>query len=176
MSRDLPARPDMDFDIQGRAAHVYRGAYGGRHLRVAVIVSRFNEAIGRRLLEGALDCLTRHGVSREDVAVVWVPGAFELPSAAQRLASSGEFDAIVCVGAVIRGETPHFEFVSAEAARGIGEVARTTGIPVTFGVLTTDNVEQAEARAGGALGNKGFEAALAALEMADLFAQLPKPQ
>ncbi|HEX2239676.1 MAG TPA: 6,7-dimethyl-8-ribityllumazine synthase [Actinomycetota bacterium] len=174
MSRDVPGPPVTESGLEDRAAREYRGS-GGRHLRVAIVVSRFNEAIGRRLLDGALECLTRHGLSREDLAVVWVPGAFELPAAALRVAGSQEFDAVVCVGAVIRGETPHFEFISAEAARGIGEASRMTGIPITFGVLTTDSVEQAEARAGGALGNKGFEAALAALEMADLFTQLPKP-
>ena len=152
------------------------GSYEGRHLRVAVVASRFNETISRRLAEGALDCLRRHGVPEEFITVAWVPGAFELPAAAQRIASSGEVDAVVCVGAVIRGDTAHFDFVAAHAMNGIGRVALETGIPVTAGVLTTDTVEQAEDRAGGKLGNKGFEAALGALEMANLFAALPKPQ
>lgn len=153
----------------------YEGSYDGRNLRVAVIASRFNETIAKALLEGALDCLRRHGVADQDVTTVWVPGAFELPSAARRLARSKEVDAIVTVGAVIRGETAHFDYVAGHAARGIGDVATEFDIPVTFGVLTTENVQQAQDRAGGKLGNKGFEAALAALEMANLFAALPKP-
>ena len=152
------------------------GSYDGRHLRVAVIASRFNETITRQLLDGALDCLRRHGVPEEFVTVAWVPGAFELPAAAKRIATSGEVDAIVCVGAVIRGETAHFDFVAGHAMNGIGRVALETGIPVVAGVLTTETVEQADDRAGGKMGNKGFEAALAALEMANLFAALPKPQ
>lgn len=155
---------------------VIEGSFAGEHLRVGIVASRFNEAIVERLVDGARDCLTRHDVPDEFVTVVWVPGAFELPQAAGRLARSGEFDAIVCVGAVIRGDTPHFDYVAGEAARGVGDVALATGIPVTFGVLTTDSVEQADDRAGGKMGNKGFEAALAALEMANLFAALPKPQ
>ena len=154
----------------------YEGGFDGRGVRVAVVASRFNETIGRRLVSGALDCLRRHGVAEEDLFVAWVPGAFELPAVARRIATSGDVDAIVCVGAVIRGETPHFDHVASHAARGIGDVALNTGIPVTFGVLTTDTVEQAEARAGGKLGNKGFEAALAALEVPNLVAALPKPQ
>ncbi len=152
------------------------GGFAGEHLKVAIVASRFNEAIVERLVDGALDCLKRHAVPDEYVTVTWVPGAFELPQAANRLARSGEFDAIVCVGAVIRGDTPHFDYVAGEAARGVGDVALATGIPVTFGVLTTDSIEQADDRAGGKMGNKGFEAALAALEMANLFAALPKPQ
>lgn len=154
----------------------YEGSYDGRHLRIAVVASRFNETIGKRLLEGALDCLRRHGVREEEISVSWVPGAYELPLAAHRFAASGEVDAVVCVGAVIRGETPHFEFVAQGAARGISDVARDTGVPVSFGVLTTDDSAQAAERAGGKMGNKGFEAALVALEMANLMAELPKPQ
>lgn len=155
---------------------VIEGSFAGAHLRVAIVASRFNEAIVERLLDGARDCLARHEVPDEYVTVAWVPGAFELPQAANRLARSGEFDAVVCVGAVIRGDTPHFDYVAGEAARGVGEVALATGVPISFGVLTTDSVEQADDRAGGKMGNKGFEAALAALEMANLFAALPKPQ
>ena len=154
---------------------VYEGSFDGKRLRAAVVASRFNETVGKRLVEGALDCLQRHGVAEGDVSVVWVPGAFELPAAAMRLASSGEVDAIVCVGAVIRGETAHFDYVAGHACNGIGEVALRTGIPVTLGVLTTENTEQAMERAGGKAGNKGFEAALAALEMVNLFSSLPKP-
>ena len=152
------------------------GSYEGRHLRVAVVASRFNETISKQLLDGAVDCLKRHGVPEEFITVAWVPGAFELPSAAKRIASSGEVDAIVCVGAVIRGDTAHFDFVAGHAMNGIGTVALETGVPVSAGVLTTENVSQAADRAGGKMGNKGFEAALAALEMANLFAALPKPE
>ena len=152
------------------------GSYEGRHLRVAIVASRFNETISKQLLEGAIDCFKRHGVPEEFITVAWVPGAFELPSAAQRLAASGEVDAVVCVGAVIRGDTAHFDFVAGHAMNGIGRVALDTGIPVTAGVLTTENSKQARERAGGKMGNKGFEAALAAIEMANLFAALPKPE
>ena len=152
------------------------GDYEGRHLRIGVAASRFNETITKQLVDGALDCLRRHGVPNEFVTVAWVPGAFELPAVAKRLASSGEVDAVVCVGAVIRGETAHFDFVAGHAMNGIGRVALETGVPVTAGVLTTETVEQAADRAGGKMGNKGFEAASAALEMANLFAALPKPE
>ncbi len=154
----------------------YEGSLEGRHLRIAVIAARFNETISKQLAEGALDCLRRHGVPEEGIALVWVPGAFELPSAAQRLAASGEFDALVCVGAVIRGETAHFDYVAGHAAHGVGGASVATGVPITFGVLTTEDTQQAAERAGGKLGNKGFEAAAAALEMANLFASLPKPR
>jgi 6,7-dimethyl-8-ribityllumazine synthase len=139
---------------------------------VAIVASRFHEAITVRRVEGARATLVRHGVRAGDVRIVWVPGAFELPQAAGRLARSGGVDALVCVGCVIRGETPHFEYVAGEAARGISEVGRTTGVPTTFGVITADTREQAEARAGGAVGNRGEEAALAALELLALFAGL----
>ena len=145
------------------------GPLDGSTLRVAVVVSRFNEMITEKLLQGATDTAREHGVPEHAIDVVWVPGAFELPMAARRLAASGRYDAIACVGAVIRGQTPHFDFVAGEAARGIMDVARDFPIPVTFGVITSDNVEQAQARAGGAVGNKGREAMLAAIEMATLF-------
>jgi 6,7-dimethyl-8-ribityllumazine synthase len=153
----------------------YDGSFEARHLRVAIVAARFNESIVQRLVDGALDCFSRHGVPDEYVSTAWVPGAFELPVAATRIASSGEVDAVVCLGAVIRGDTPHFDFVAGAAAQGITDAALATGIPIAFGVLTTDTVEQAEQRAGGKMGNKGFEAALAAIEMANLFASLPKP-
>jgi 6,7-dimethyl-8-ribityllumazine synthase len=153
----------------------YEGTFDGRNLRVAIVAGRFNETIVKQLVEGALDCLRRHNVKESDVSVVWVPGAFEIPSTAKRLASSGEVDAIVCLGAVIRGETAHFDYVAGHASNGIGTVALETGLPITNGVLTTENVAQATDRAGGKMGNKGFEAALAALEMTNLFASLPKP-
>ena len=148
---------------------VFEGPLDGSELRVAVVVSRFNELITERLLEGAKRTASEHGVTEDALDVVWVPGAFELPMAAQRLAESGQYDAIACVGAVIRGETPHFDFVAGEAARGVADVAREFGLPVTFGVITSDTVEQAQARAGGAVGNTGREAMLAAIEMATLF-------
>lgn len=154
----------------------FEGSFEGAHLRVAVIASRFNEAIVERLVEGAVSCLLEHGVPDGYISTVWVPGAFELPVTAKRIASSGEFDAVVCVGAVVRGDTPHFDYVAGEAARGITDASLQTGIPITLGVLTTDTLEQAEERAGGAVGNKGFESALAALEMANLFESLPKPR
>ncbi len=153
----------------------YEGGLDARHLRVAVVASRFNRTITKALLEGALDLLRRHGAPEDDLSVTWVPGAFELPLAARRLASSGEVDAVVCVGAVIRGDTPHFDFVAQGAAAGIGRAALDTGIPIAFGVLTTDDTEQAAERAGGKLGNKGAEAAAVAVEMANLLAGLPKP-
>lgn len=153
----------------------YEGTFDARDLRVGIVVSRFNETIGKRLLEGAVDCLRRHGMRDEDITVVWVPGAFELPLAAQRLATSGEVDALITVGAVIRGETAHFDYVAGHASNGIGRVGLDTGIPITLGLLTTENSEQARERSGGKVGNKGFEAALAALEMASLMSALPKP-
>ncbi len=154
---------------------IYEGDFDGRNLRVAIVAGRFNETIVKQLVEGALDCLRRLHVKESDVSIVWVPGAFEIPSTVKRLATSGEVDAIVCLGAVIRGETAHFDYVAGHASHGIGAVALETGLPITNGVLTTENVAQATDRAGGKMGNKGFEAALAALEMANLFSSLPKP-
>ena len=140
-----------------------RDDWSGR--RVAIVVSRFNEVATGRLAAGARTCLLERGFAPSQIDEFWVPGAFELPLAADRLATRGDYDAVVALGCVIRGETPHFEFVSAEAARGLGEVALKHGLPVAFGVLTTDDAEQAMARAGGKHGNKGWEAAEAALEM-----------
>lgn len=155
--------------------NTYTGNYDARDLRIAVVASRFNETLSRRLVEGAVDEIVRHGASEDNVSVTWVPGAYELPLAAERIAGSGTVDACVCVGVVIRGETAHFEYVAGTAASGIADAARRTGVPITFGVLTTETTEQAEARAGGKLGNKGGEAAVAAIEMANLLAALPKP-
>jgi 6,7-dimethyl-8-ribityllumazine synthase len=149
-----------------------RSTVDGAGLRVAIVASRFNGSVVDLLLDGARECLRRHGVADADVAVYWVPGAFELPVAAQRAASSGRVDAVVCLGAVIRGETSHFEYVAAEAARGIQDVALRSSVPVSFGVLTTDTVEQARARAGGAHGNKGWDSALSALEMVKVLDEL----
>jgi 6,7-dimethyl-8-ribityllumazine synthase len=148
------------------------GSLDGAGLRIAVLLSRFNEPIGSKLLEGALGALGRRGVRPRDILVVRVPGAFELPSVALRLARSRRHHAIVCLGAVVRGDTPHFDYVAGEASRGIARVAYETGVPVLFGVLTTDTVEQALARAGGAHGNKGAEAAEGAIEMARLLGAL----
>ena len=146
----------------------------GRGRRFAIVASRFHEPITTRLVEGALDALRRHGARERDVEVVWVPGAFEIPQVAARLAGRGGVDAIVCLGCVIRGETPHFEYVAGEAARGIAEVGRLSGVPATFGVITAETQAQAEARAGGAVGNRGEEAALAALELVSLLARLAR--
>jgi 6,7-dimethyl-8-ribityllumazine synthase len=139
----------------------------GNH-RFAIVVGRFNEFIGSRLLSGALDAIERHGGQDENVTVVWVPGAFEIPLVASKLAKSGRYDAVICLGAVIRGSTPHFDYVSAEVAKGVASTALATGVPVIFGVLTTDTIEQAVERAGTKAGNKGWEAAVSAIEMANL--------
>lgn len=148
-----------------RELHGHLDAAG---LRLGIAASRFNDFITKRLLEGALDCWVRHGGSEQDVTVAWVPGAFELPWAALRLARTGRFDAVVCLGAVIRGGTPHFDFVAAEASKGIARVALEAPCPVIYGVLTTDTVEQAIERAGTKAGNRGWNAVLAAIEMARL--------
>jgi len=145
-----------------------------RQVRVAVVVARYNEIVTGRLLEGARQCLREKGVAEAQVDVVWVPGAFELPVAAEAAAASGRYAAIVALGCVIRGETPHFEYVAGEAARGLGNVALAHRLAVGFGVLTTESLEQAMARAGGAAGNKGYEAAEAALTTADVLAQLTR--
>lgn len=152
-----------------------RGQLRGDGLRVAVVCSRFNDLVTERLLAGVRDGLVRHGVDEGSITVAEVPGAFELPLVAARLASSGEYDAVVCVGAVIRGATPHFDLVAGQCAAGLQRAQLDTGVPVVFGVLTTDTVEQALDRAGGKAGNKGFAAAAAAIEMVDVLRQLPKP-
>ena len=153
----------------------FSGAPRGQGRRCAVVVSRFNETITHRLLDGALDGLVRHGVAFDDVDVFWVPGAWELPAAARRAAAADRYDAIVALGAVIRGDTPHFEFVAGEASRGLAAASADFDIPIAFGVLTCDTMAQAEARAGGEHGNKGWDSALAALEMADLLDQVDGP-
>jgi len=150
----------------------FTGAPHGAGRKVAAAVSRFNEAVTQKLVDGALDALTRHGVALDDIDVLWVPGAWELPMLARRLASMDHYDAVVALGAVIRGETPHFDYVAGEAARGLQQASADFETPVGFGVLTCDTMEQALARAGGAHGNKGWDAALAALEMADLLDRL----
>ena len=150
----------------------FSGAPRGQGRRCAVVVSRFNETITQRLLEGALDAFVRHGVAFDDVDVFWVPGAWELPAAARRVAATERYDALVALGAVIRGDTPHFDYVAGEASRGLSLASADFDLPIAFGVLTCDTLAQAEARAGGEHGNKGWDAALAALEMADLFDQV----
>lgn len=139
---------------------------------VAIVVSRFNESVTMRLLEGAIDALERHGGNRADIDVMWVPGAWELPAGARALLATERYDAIVALGAVIRGETPHFDFVAGEASRGLAKASAEFDVPIGFGLLTTDTLEQADARAGGVHGNKGWDAALAALEMVALFERL----
>jgi len=150
------------------------GVHDGSGKRVGVIAARFNEMVTGKLVEGAVEGLKKHGVDEDRIDVAWVPGAFELPLVAKRLARTERYDALICLGAVIRGETAHFELVANEAARGIAEVALDAGIPVIFEVLATEDLAQAEARAGGAHGNKGWEAAEAALEMAWLIDALPE--
>ena len=152
----------------------YAGQLRGDGRRVAVVTSRFNDLVTERLHAGCVDGLTRHGVDPGSITEAWVPGALELPLAAQRLASSGEVDAVVCLGAVIRGSTDHHIHVGGQCAAGVARVQLDTGVPVVFGVLTTDSLEQALERAGGKSGNKGFEAAATAVEMVDLLRQLPK--
>jgi 6,7-dimethyl-8-ribityllumazine synthase len=150
----------------------FSGSPSGNGRRFAVVASRFNETVTQKLVDGALDALVRHGAAAADVDVVWVPGAWELPAAVRRLLASERYDALVAVGAVIRGDTPHFNYVAGEASRGLADASAAFETPVGFGVLTCDTMAQAEARAGGEHGNKGWDAALAALEMADLFDRL----
>ena len=154
----------------------FRGDDRGRGRRFAIVAARFNEVVTAKLLTGAVDCLSSHDVEGDDLDVAWVPGAFELPLAARALATTGGYDAVICLGAVIRGETPHFDLVASQAAEGIRRVAEDTGVPVLFGVLTTDTLDQAVERAGGSHGNKGWDAAMAAIEMASLLDQLPKEE
>jgi 6,7-dimethyl-8-ribityllumazine synthase len=148
------------------------GKISAEGYRFGLVVSRFNDFISSKLLEGALDALKRHGATEEQLLLVRVPGAFEIPLAAKKLAESGKVDAVICLGAVIRGSTPHFDYVAAEVSKGIAVVALDTKVPVAFGVLTTDNLEQAIERAGTKSGNKGWDAAVAAMEMVNLFKQL----
>ena len=148
---------------------IIEGRLDAKGLKVGILVSRFNSFISDRLVDGAVDALLRHGADQDNLVVVKVPGAFEIPPAARKMATSGRYDALICLGAVIRGATPHFDYVSAEVTKGIAAVSMEAGIPVTFGVLTTDTLEQAIERAGSKAGNKGFDAAMAAIEMANLY-------
>ena len=153
-------------------ARVYEGKLSAEGMRFGIVVSRFNEFISSILLDGALDALVRHGAKEEEIEVAWVPGSFEIPSAARRMAASGRCQAVICLGAVIRGATPHFQYIAAEVAKGVAQVALAADVPVTFGVLTTDTIEQAIERAGTKAGNKGADAAMAAIEMANLLPRL----
>jgi 6,7-dimethyl-8-ribityllumazine synthase len=153
-------------------ANVHQATLQATGKKYAIVVSRFNEFISRRLLDGAEDCLVRHGADPGKIDVYWVPGSFEIPSAALRIAKAGKHDAVICLGAVIRGQTPHFDYVAGEAAKGVAHVALSTGVPTIFGVVTAETIEQAIDRAGAKSGNRGADAALAAIEMANLFAQL----
>jgi len=151
---------------------ILEGKISAEGFRFAIIVSRFNDFISSRLVEGAIDALNRHGATDEQVSLVKVPGAFEIPHTAKKLVESNRYDAIICLGAVIRGSTPHFEYVAAEVSKGIANVGIESKIPVTFGVLTTDSLEQAIERAGSKAGNKGWDAAMAAMEMVNLFKEI----
>ena len=150
----------------------YEGRLISEKARYGIVVGRFNEFISSKLLSGALDGLKRHGAADEDIEVAWVPGSFEIPLAAQKMAESGKYDAVLALGAVIRGATPHFDYVAVEVAKGIAQVSLKTGIPVIFGVLTTDTIEQAVERAGTKAGNKGYDAAVTAIEMVNLLKQI----
>ncbi len=143
-------------------------------LKFAIVVSRFNDFITNKLLDGAVDCLVRHGGNQDDITVVRVPGAFEVPYVAKAVAEKREYDAVICLGAVIRGATPHFEYVAAESAKGVAAAAMSTGVPVVYGIVTTDTIEQAVERAGTKAGNKGWDAALTAIETANLMNELKK--
>jgi 6,7-dimethyl-8-ribityllumazine synthase len=151
---------------------VLEGQLSAEGFRFGIIVSRFNDFISSRLVDGAMDALMRHGATEEQVSIIKVPGAFEIPLTAKKLAESGRYDAVICLGAVIRGSTPHFDYVAAEVSKGIANVSLESRVPVTFGVLTTDNLEQAIERAGSKSGNKGYDGAMTAIEMVNLFKEL----
>ncbi len=155
-------------------ANIIQGDLAAKGLKFGIVAARFNDFITARLLDGALDALQRHGAAEADIDVVKVPGSYEIPLAAKMLAASGKYNAVICLGAVIRGATPHFEYVSAEVSKGVAAVSMETGLPVIFGVLTTDTIEQAIERAGTKSGNKGWDAGLSAIEMANVMRQLGK--
>jgi len=148
---------------------IIKGSLIAKGLKIGIVVSRFNEFISTKLLEGAEDTLTRQGADAKDISVFWVPGSYEIPPVAQKLADSKKYDALICLGAVIRGETPHFDYISNEAAKGVAHVALKSGVPCIFGIITADTLEQAIERAGTKSGNKGRDAALSAIEMADVY-------
>ncbi len=153
---------------------VIEGQLSAAGKKFCIVISRFNDLVSQRLLDGALDCITRHGGDDSKIDVLWVPGSFEIPPVASQAAHSKKYHAVICLGAVIRGDTPHFDFIASEAAKGVAQVAMATNVPTIFGVLTTDNLDQALERSGSKAGNKGWESALFAIEMADLYAQLAK--
>jgi 6,7-dimethyl-8-ribityllumazine synthase len=153
---------------------LYEGTLIGTGLKIGIVVSRFNEFITSKLLGGAIDTLERHGVDNDDIEIAWVPGSFEIPITADKMSSSGKYDAVICLGALIRGATPHFDYIAAEASKGIAQVGMKTGVPTIFGVITTENIEQAIERAGTKSGNKGSDAAMSAIEMANLFKEMGK--
>ena len=154
--------------------NIFEGNISGKKFRFAIVVSRFNEFITSKLLDGALDALKRHETADNNISVVWVPGAFEIPLVAKKIASTKNFDAIICLGAVIRGATTHYDYVCTEVSKGIAQVGLQSGVPTIFGIVTTENIQQAIERAGTKSGNKGFDAAISAMEMANLFKSLPK--
>jgi 6,7-dimethyl-8-ribityllumazine synthase len=149
-----------------------QGSLTAENVKVAIVIGRFNQFVCQSLLDGALDCLNRHGATEEDISVYWVPGSFEIPLAAQKAAESGKFDAVICLGVIIRGATPHFDYIAGNTSKGVANVALQTGKPVIFGILTTNSIEQAIERAGTKSGNKGWDAALGAIEMVDLLRKM----
>ena len=153
---------------------VIEGKLDASGLKIAIVISRFNEFITQKLLGGAVDCLRRNNAIEDDITVAWVPGAFEIPAITRKLVESGKYDTIICLGAVIRGSTPHFDYVAAEVSKGVAQVGIGAPIPVIYGVITTDTIEQAIERAGTKSGNKGFDAAMSAIEMAQLYSQISK--
>jgi 6,7-dimethyl-8-ribityllumazine synthase len=153
-------------------AKIFEGQLIAKGLKFGIVASRFNELISSKLLEGAIDGLKRHGADEGDIGIAWVPGAFEIPVVAKKMAESKRYDAVICLGAVIRGSTPHFDYVASEMSKGIAQVGMSTGVPAIFGVITTDTIEQAIERAGTKAGNKGFAAAESAIEMANLLRSL----
>jgi 6,7-dimethyl-8-ribityllumazine synthase len=161
--------PEKD---SGQRPRIYEGNLLGQGLRFGVVVSRFNEFFSQKLLDGAMDAMRRHGVSEADIEVAWTPGSFEIPLIAQKMTQSKKYNAVICLGAIIRGGTPHFDYISAEVTKGIANVGLNTGVPIIFGVITTDTLEQAIERSGTKDGNKGFDAAVSAIEMANLVKSL----
>ncbi len=151
---------------------VIEGHLSAADKKFCLVVSRFNDLVSQRLVDGAMDCIIRHGGSDSNVELVWVPGSFEIPGAAARVAASKKYQAVICLGAVIRGDTPHFDYIAAEVAKGVAQVSMSSGVPTVFGVITTDNLDQALARAGSKAGNKGWQAALSAIELTDLYKKI----
>lgn len=153
-------------------AKVQKGILDAKDKSIGIVVSRFNEFVTQKLLDGCLDCLTRHNATEDKITIVWVPGSFEIPYVASRMANSKKYDAVICLGTIIRGETPHFDYIANQVSRCIAQISLESGIPVIFGIITTDNLEQAIERAGTKAGNKGWDAAMSAMEMADLFTKI----